>query len=393
MKRLLQLVALFTVLSFTAFAQIQVLDDFEGTAGRFNLHTTFSGSTTGILSSIPTVDSSNFYHGASSLRIVLIDNPASTANWGVRFLSGTAAPANNVPLDSAGWVGFWLKTDKDYLKTGIGLDESAPAAAATELSDSLDVIGDGDWHLYQWNMADTNSWYAWVGASNGIINNTPTIDAIWFYASNDDADGDTAVVYLDYVLFNPSGMVPVELASFNAAVSGNEVSLRWITSTETNNAGFEVERKAENGVFEKIAFVEGKGTTTEVNGYTYKDAINQLGKYSYRLKQVDYDGTFEYSNVVEVEIFAVPGQYSLTQNYPNPFNPTTAINFNMPEAGQVSLAVFNLLGEKVADLVNEFRESGNYTVEFNASSLASGTYIYSLNVNGNSITKKMVLMK
>jgi hypothetical protein len=319
----------------------------------------------------------------------LIDNPASIADWGVRLLSGGGTPASNVTLDSVGWAGFWLKTDVSYLKTGFGMD-----AGGTEKSDSLDVTGDNQWHLYQWDLGDASYWNAWAGTgTNGVINKPVTIDAIWFYALNSAADGDTAIVYLDYVIFNPTGQVPVELASFNASVNGNVVDLKWITASETNNSGFEVERKTGNGSFEKIAFVEGKGTTTEVNGYSYSDAVNETGKFSYRLKQIDYDGSFEYSNVIEVEVIALPGKYGLAQNYPNPFNPSTVISYSIPVNAHVALSIFNLLGEKVTDLVNEFKESGTHSVNFNAAGLSSGTYIYTLNVNGNVISKKMTLVK
>src|SRR5690606_25908032 len=207
------------------------------------------------------------------------------------------------------------------------------------------------------------------------------------------ANADTAIVWFDYLTYNPTGEVPVELVSFAASVNQNVVDLKWITATETNNKGFEVERKSANGSFEKIAFVDGKGTSTDISAYVYSDAVEKAGKYTYRLKQIDFDGTFTYSNAVEVEIIAAPGEYTLAQNYPNPFNPATTITFNMPEAGMANLAVYNLLGEKVAELVNEVKESGFHTVNFDASNLASGTYIYTLNVNGNAISKKMVLMK
>jgi hypothetical protein len=129
------------------------------------------------------------------------------------------------------------------------------------------------------------------------------------------------------------------------------------------------------------------------SGLHFLDQTDKAGKYSYRLKQIDFDGSYAYSNVVEVEVLTVPGQYTLAQNYPNPFNPTTNIRFSLPQAGMVSLTVYNLVGEKVADLVNGLKEAGEYNVNLDASKLSSGTYIYTLSVNGNVISKKMTLLK
>ncbi|MCA2005105.1 MAG: T9SS type A sorting domain-containing protein, partial [Ignavibacterium sp.] len=126
--------------------------------------------------------------------------------------------------------------------------------------------------------------------------------------------------------------------------------------------------------------------------YVFSDKNLNRGKYQYRLKQIDFDGTFEYSKTVEVEIVS-PSKFELTQNYPNPFNPTTSISFTIPQAGNVKLAVYNLLGQEVAVLVNEFRDAGTYDVEFNASNLNSGVYLYKLEANGSTFTKKMTLLK
>ncbi len=388
MKRLLPLLLVLFIAS-TSFAQWTVLDDFELSTGHFNLQTTYSGSTAGILGTVPTLDSTTAYLGQKSLRIVLIDDPAVTTNWSVRFLSGMGSPGSNVEMAPNGFTGYWLKTDRAWVRTSPALD--APGTA--EIGDTTDVVGDGQWHLYQWDLGQDGEpmWSGWVTGNDTISDDpTPTYDAIWFFAPD---GSDTTVVFLDHVAWNPTGPLPVELAAFDAVVDGNQVDLRWATASELNNKGFEIDRKFENGNFEKITFVGGNGTTTNLNSYSYSDNVSKIGTYYYRLKQVDFDGTFEYSNTIEVVVNAIPGEYTLAQNYPNPFNPATSITYNIPENGYVNLTVFNLLGEKVADLVNTMQTAGTHTVNFNASSLASGTYIYSLNVNGNSITKKMSLIK
>ncbi len=184
--------------------------------------------------------------------------------------------------------------------------------------------------------------------------------------------------------------VPVELASFAVTTDENKVTLTWKTSTETNNSGFEVQRK--NIDWERIGFVEGHGTTTEENNYSFADKNLSAGKYQYRLKQIDFDGSFEFSNIAEVEIFT-PIQFSLEQNYPNPFNPTTTIQYSIPENGNVKLEVYNSIGEEVATLLNETKQAGNYDVSFNASSLPSGIYFYTLTSGEFRETKKMLLIK
>ena len=196
--------------------------------------------------------------------------------------------------------------------------------------------------------------------------------------------------------FLPAGTIPVELTSFNAKVSGNAVSLSWATATETNNRGFEIERKKANS-FVTIGFIEGHGTSTEMHTYTFTDNKLESGTYYYRLKQIDLDGSYEYSQVIEVQILN-PVKFSLDQNYPNPFNPATKININLATDSKVKLVIFNILGQEVATLVNGNVTAGAHQYEFNASNLNSGVYFYRLNatgVDGTNFTsvKKMVLTK
>ena len=191
-------------------------------------------------------------------------------------------------------------------------------------------------------------------------------------------------------------VIPVELTSFTALADYGVVELQWITATETNNQGFEVQRSA-GGEFETIAFVEGHGTTTETQVYTYTDKSVNIGSYSYRLKQIDFSGTFEYSSVVEVDVPA-PAVFALDQNYPNPFNPSTMISFRLAVDSKVSLKVFDVLGQEVVTLVNANMAAGGHNVSFDASSLNSGVYLYKIEATGIDGTnfvdvKKMILTK
>ena len=186
--------------------------------------------------------------------------------------------------------------------------------------------------------------------------------------------------------------LPVELSSFTAEANENEVHLSWITASELNNKMFEVERKTSETEYSTIAQIEGAGTTTEMNHYSYTDSDIDAGKYVYRLKQIDFDGTFAYSKEIEVEI-ANPTTYYLVQNYPNPFNPTTTITYAIPKEELVTLKVYNAIGEEVATLVNDVQQMGSYNVNFDASSLPSGAYMYKIQAGNYVETKKMLLLK
>jgi len=200
--------------------------------------------------------------------------------------------------------------------------------------------------------------------------------------------------------------IPVELSSFYAEVINNDVNLFWTTSTETNNKGFEIERRIDDNSnhtnWIKIGFVEGKGTTTEQNSYSFADYQLPFGNYLYRLKQIDYNGSINYSQQINIVIDFSPNEFELFQNYPNPFNPTTKISFTIPFVGtglalSVQLKVYDILGNEVATLVNEEKAAGTYEVEFNSTvgshQLSSGVYFYRLQAGDFVQTKKMILMR
>jgi len=210
---------------------------------------------------------------------------------------------------------------------------------------------------------------------------------------------------------NFDGTIPVELMNYTIRVLNHDVQLNWTTATEINNKGFEILRSTQNdNDWVKIGFVNGHGTTTEPQFYSFADESLQPGKYQYRLKQIDFDGNFEYSKIVEVTIEA-PTEFSLSQNYPNPFNPTTKIKYTIPtphvssplvkgrtKEGFVTLKIYDVLGNEVATLVNEEKPAGEYEVEFtvgqdSSPDVSSGIYFYQLTAGDFVQTKKMVLMK
>jgi hypothetical protein len=233
----------------------------------------------------------------------------------------------------------------------------------------------GDYHL---------SWTNWPTPDS---TKSPCIDA-GDPLSPLDPDG----TITDMGVFSFDQGVPVELVSFSAELSMDIVFLHWITATEKNNSGFEIERMQDNSGWEKIGFVEGHGTTTEPNEYSFTDKNISTGMYFYRLKQIDYDGSFEYSLEVKVEV-GTPLEFSLEQNYPNPFNPNTKIKYSVPHSSNVTIKVFDILGNEIETLVNEEKPVGRYEINFNASSLPSGVYFYQLRAGNFVGTKKMILLK
>ena len=187
--------------------------------------------------------------------------------------------------------------------------------------------------------------------------------------------------------------LPVELSSFTASINQNMVDLKWETRTEVNNYGFNIERRIEEGEWNTIGFVEGSGTSVSPKEYSFtdKDIYTGESKFQYRLKQVDNDGSFEYSDVVEVEV--VPTQFELSQNYPNPFNPSTTIRFSLPKQSQLKINIYNMLGELVRILADGNYEAGYHKVTLNAVDLPSGVYIYRIESSEFVQVKKMLLIK
>ncbi|MGE5436346.1 MAG: ammonia-forming cytochrome c nitrite reductase subunit c552 [Syntrophothermus sp.] len=232
--------------------------------------------------------------------------------------------------------------------------------------------------------------------------------AYWNYQmiANDGSNGvhnpKFAIDVLTKSIMAMGGVVPVQLTSLTATVSGDVVTINFETATETNNKGFDIQRKVGNS-WNTVGFIAGRGNSTEVNRYTFTDkASNLSGKVAYRLRQVDFDGSVEFSKEVEVT-FEGPKSFTLSQNYPNPFNPSTTIKYSVPTDSKIKVVIYNLTGEVVKELVNTVQGAGSYEIKFDTKSaakqLTSGIYFYSLEASAldgsNSFreTKKMVLLK
>jgi hypothetical protein len=206
------------------------------------------------------------------------------------------------------------------------------------------------------------------------------------------AFGTKAILTITYV------NIPVELTSFTGAAVQDGVLLNWTTATELNNQGFDIERSIDAQSWQKIAFVPGYGTTTEPKSYSFLDENVSNGTYSYRLKQIDFDGTTAYSPEVMVEVDFTPSNFGLSQNYPNPFNPATTIQFQVPKASDVSIVIYDMLGKEIKSLYSAQVQPGKYTVEWNGTNNAgmkvtSGSYIYRMTAGEFIDVKEMVLLK
>ncbi len=245
----------------------------------------------------------------------------------------------------------------------------------------------------------------WINFSDGLPNVVITDLRFYYDAVNSANDRLRAASFGRGMWETPvSQPLPVELTTFKAVALNNQVKLNWSTATETNSYGFDIERTVVNNqpstanlfqaneIWTKIGFVRGSGNSNSPKSYSFIDNNLSNGtNFQYKLKMIDNDGNYKYSNVVNVTI--QPSAYTLMQNHPNPFNPTTIIEYELPVRSKVLLNVYDILGNKVATLVNEVKNAGKYKVQFNGADLASGIYFYELTANNNSVIKKMILMK
>ena len=256
--------------------------------------------------------------------------------------------------DSNNELGFIIERDT----AGLGSFESLDSVAANETS-----------------FSDTN-----------FVSNFDSLAYRVYAFSQDTVSGYSNIADL---------IIPVELFSFNAVIFDNAVIIKWTTATETNNRGFELERKLDD-TWETISFIEGHGSTTEKNSYQYKDDYqyrSYQGQILYRLKQIDFSGNFEFSKTVELNVDFIPEEFILYQNNPNPFNPATSIKFSIPVETKVRLEILNVIGEEIELLINETKPAGTYDIIWNPGNISSGVYLYQLQAGSFIQTKKMILLK
>jgi hypothetical protein len=373
------------------------LDDFETSEGHFTWKPTDSGSTTGV-DATSTADrvTTEAHNGSASEKVVLIDDATSTNNWFVRLVSGSGVPSNNIAI-TGNQVGLWIKTNTAQATSqfGVWIDDSD----GTEKSILIDVINDNAWHYYRWDLSDATQWTALSG--NGeITSSSITLDAVIYTAPSASPDW---TIYLDDVNGTDVTPVPVELTKFEAIAKNGIIELFWETATEVRNYGFEIQKSIEANSdlpiqWETIGFIEGAGNSNSPKQYSFVASENLANDISFRLKQIDFDGDYKYSDVLTVtQVMEDLAKMELFQNYPNPFNPSTKISFRITRTENVKLTVYNILGEKVAELLNEEMESGLHSINFNTSNaefnLSSGLYIYRLETSSFAKSMKMLFLK
>lgn len=316
----------------------------------------------------------------------VVPNPSvsglnTTANVAKLVISSTADP----------WAGVFNTHVTPFVVTAQNCKPTLLVYKDTTSRVDFKIEGSG------WNSGDTfdsnsvkNQWVMVSYDFTAYIGKTVTTITVIPDFGHEGTRDYASTNYFDLITFVPV-TVPVELSSFTALAEANKVELRWSTATETNNSGFDIERSVDNVTFAKIGFIHGSGTTTQLHQYSFIDE-NASGHVYYRLKQMDLNGTYKYSKVVEVNVVK-PAVFSLNQNYPNPFNPSTTISYSIPEKSFVTIRVYDVLGNLVTSLVNSQMEAGEHSVNFNASSLSSGIYYYQITAGNNIATKKLMLLK
>jgi hypothetical protein len=392
--------------------------DFGSLANNLHISTTENqGSRNSFLSSI--CQSSNWTTSESAFGSL----PSWTFTFGNSTTTSSVSFGSNVVVSTSGNIGISNITFGEVTNSGsITVDRftNAPSAhgLATNVSgyrfiiepDNSLVFTEGTGYTLRFNLSDianhgiselangnNTSVRLYKRSTPGAGEPTGPITLTYYRNGTDGNQSDDYLVsdviisgFSEFFFGSELEPLPVELTSFTASAKGTSVILNWETKTEVDNNGFEVERNS-TGTWQKIGFVEGHGTANSPKYYSFSDNSALGNKIQYRLKQIDNDGTFEYSPTVEVELN--PTQFALYQNYPNPFNPSTIIRYSMPVGGNVSIEVYNALGEKITSLVNSQVEAGYHEVSFDATNLPSGLYFYKINTDGYTSVKKMLLMK
>lgn len=343
---------------------------FRNDSALFVVNNTFRNESAGNDTTVSVFDNNNF----------VFKNNIVTNTSGFYLMSYH----NNTALDAIYNV-YFNGTAANLIKhDGTSYDDLAALHAATGLEGGsivrdIDFVSSSDLHLDGFSIGDVML----AGAPDPLV--TDDIDGeprsgLHPYRGADEADAP----------------LPVELASFTSVVQDNNVVLHWQTLSEENNSGFEIERAVTNensSSWIKVGFVEGKGNQSNVNDYSFRDIGLTSGKYNYRLKQIDFNGSFNYYNLRSEVIIGAPATFGLSQNYPNPFNPATKINYSLPSDGKVLLKIFDVTGKEVRTLVNELQTSGYYSIDFRAENLGSGVYYYTMTSGNFRETRKMMVIK
>jgi hypothetical protein len=251
--------------------------------------------------------------------------------------------------------------------------------------------GSEDFWLVKTDSVGTKLWDKTYGGTSTDVCNTLKITPDGGFIAAGYTLSYGAGVHDGWVI-KTEATLPVELVSFTGSYFNCAVNLSWTTATESNNKGFDIQRIKSNGNWETIGYIQGQGTSTIKNEYSFSDKNVSEGTYKYRLKQTDFDGSNVYSKEIEVNT-KVPESFSVAQNYPNPFNPSTTIEYSIAKISQVSIKIYDVLGKELQTLVKASQEAGTYKVTWNANNYGNGIYFYKVEAGNLSKTGKMILMK
>ncbi len=221
-----------------------------------------------------------------------------------------------------------------------------------------------------------------------ILNTGPTLGKYTVYTLSDPQKE-----VLCSLNVNVEAALPVEISSFTSGVSGRNLTLNWTTLMEQNNSGFQIERSVVNDIWYSLGFVKGGGTINSPVSYSYEDKNLSSGRYKYRLKQIDLNGSYRNFELPDYVIIGIPEKYALHQNYPNPFNPSTQINYDIAVSGNVKITVYDISGKVISTLVNGFKPAGFHTVNFDGDDLAGGIYFCKMESGNFILVRKMMLLK
>jgi len=316
---------------------------------------------------------------------------------------------------SAAWSSVGNYSGTNYFHVRVYVPSGVPTGPPNGLKGAIFVKTGDSWVFYDdgqgtylnqgWNVLplNTHDAYYYPGGTKTHVTQIPDLNklqivGVQFFMNTDG----TPEVDVDYYTADDI-LIPVELTTFAARSHKGKVTLNWTTQSETENFGFHIYRNSvENGDYKKInqQIIQGIGNSNKANTYTYTDQDVKAGNiYYYKLADVDFNGNTTFHGPISVTVEALtPAKYALEQSYPNPFNPETAINFSIKEAGKVSLKIYNLQGQVIQSLVDEEKLAGSYSIIWNGTNdqgvrVSSGTYLYTLKVNGFEDTKKLTFMK
>jgi hypothetical protein len=305
----------------------------------------------------------------STYNPVTITNEGVPDNFSVRIKQGFDHP----PIDSNRVVKRQWTITEDIpggsivtlaLQFGAG-----QWASGFEMKDPINI---GRWNGTQWSAYDASI----AGTGPYVVSNSSPVTSFSPFSIGNE------------------GALPVVLSFFNSNINNRNVELFWQTENEINNSGFFILRKILNSeTWENIGFVKGSGTCSGSHSYFFADKKPAPANYNYRLKQVDYNGNFEYFVLNDIVVIKQPGEFSMSQNFPNPSNPSSSIEVSLPFNSKIKLAVYDITGKEIAVLADGFFENGYHTFQFDGSAFSSGIYFYKLVTNGFTQTRKLVLVK